>query len=85
MASVCSSICFWMPGSELGEANRPKAGVPMDTYNEHYEGGDGSTGGNYSFPPTGGYGLPPPSNINNRGSNNYNPGGGGGGYQPGLY
>ena len=79
MASVCQSLCMWVPGSELGDVNKPKAGGPVD-YGVPYGGG---MGGNQAYAPVGGYGAP--SNMNNRGGNNYNPGGGGGGYQPGLY
>ena len=76
MASVCQSLCLWVPGSELGDtANKPKPG-PAD-YGVPY-GGGGGMGGNQAYAPVGGgYGAP-------RGGNNYNPGGGGG-YQPGLY
>ena len=81
MASVCQSLCFWMPGAELGEAIKPKPGTPLDSFNAPY-GGGGMGGGNQAYAPVGNYGAP--SNMNNRGGSSYTPGGGGG-YQPGLY
>jgi len=76
IASVCQSLCMWVPGSELAEPVNKQKPVHAD-YGVNY--GGGGMGAPYA--PVSSYG----GGGGPRGSNSYNPPGGGGGYQPGLY
>ena len=71
MASSCQTLCLWVPGATLSEAERSQEAAPVP--------------GQLPQPAVNNLGVPPPGLARN--SNTYNAGGGGGGgsYQPGIY